>query len=65
MNTFKDFKERYCPYIQENIPVEVTYSQKGEPNQKCLNSFKCPRHECSIYIRDAVPLTLYKRTAKS
>lgn len=63
MTSFKDFRERYCPYAQTNVPVEVTYNEKGEPQQGCLNSFKCPRKECAIYIQSASQLTIYKTNA--
>lgn len=50
MSEFKDFTTRYCPYIQSNVPTEVTYTDTGKPVGLCLNSLRCPRTECSIYM---------------
>lgn len=59
MSQFKDFTEMYCPYICSNVPIEVTYSEKGSPVRFCLNSFRCPRNTCSIYMSNPKKLVIH------
>lgn len=59
MKEFKDVMTRYCPYVRQNVPTEVTYTETGKPVGRCLNSFRCPRTVCSIYMNDPENLTVY------
>lgn len=61
MNQFKDFSEQYCPYIGANVPTQVTYGEFGKPVKYCLNSFRCPRTKCSMFLHNPEPLVIQSK----
>ncbi|MBC8584491.1 hypothetical protein [Youxingia wuxianensis] len=54
MSEYSMIIERYCPTLGKNMPVQVTYDEKGSRIESCLGGHQCGKQSCEHQERKIV-----------
>jgi len=41
LGDFQSIIERYCPVVEKNVPVEISYQKTGTKCESCLRKHLC------------------------